>query len=85
MFFFEKPDYKPGLLLKKKPKVQWTSNNNKETMSSGGELSQTRALLNPFGFFDIASATQLQERLEWVNAKDWKTKTWLQMSSMTTP
>ena len=68
-FFFEKPDYKPGLLLKRKTRVQWTSNNNKETMSSGGELNQTRALLESFAFFAKASATQLQDRLVWVNAQ----------------
>lgn len=38
-FYFEKPNNKPGLLLNKKHRIQWTSNSNKETMSSGGELN----------------------------------------------
>ena len=60
--FFEKADSKPGLLLKSKNKVQWTSNNSKGTMSLGGKSSQTRAPLKPFAFFANESATQLQER-----------------------
>ena len=72
LFFFEKPDHKPGTLLKKQTETLWTSKFTNSAMSKGKASIQMWQPAMEEAFFARASTTLLPERFTWLKLTEEK-------------